>query len=64
MLNAGKYEFVHRFFEKMKKGGITPQALTYKGIIAIRFSDYTLVFNFLINFEQIYSFSESLLARR
>lgn len=42
MLNAGKYEFVHRFFEKMQKGGLTPKALTYKGIIAIRFSDYTL----------------------
>lgn len=30
---SGKYELVHEYFEKMKKSGNAPKALTYKGTL-------------------------------
>lgn len=31
MMASGKYDLVHEYFEKMKKSGNAPKALTYKG---------------------------------
>ena len=31
MLESGKYQFVHKFFDKMLRSGIALKAITYKG---------------------------------
>ncbi|KAK9112010.1 hypothetical protein Scep_019529 [Stephania cephalantha] len=33
MLQSGKYDLVHMFFEKMRRSGIAPTALTYKVLV-------------------------------
>lgn len=65
MLQSGKYDLVHEFFEKMKRSGVALKALTYKGTIIHAYLFHIFLYNvLLLCYLLLFSSGESFLGRR